>query len=194
MSVASVHTPVPGPVQRSGLTGLLHSIASKVSPKRKKRPATFCFLAAARMPPPRAPPSCRTHATTTGASIAGSTHHGLLQHGGAAPGHHTLLCTPHPFCCSCRSPRLLRRRCSCCFSARPPRYTCCCSIARLAAPALPAPLDDAASHRQRKEKHRALAQKPSALASFYVYGVPMQMAEDAAPGYDACCKHTLQMF
>ena len=42
-----------------------------------------------------------------------------------------------------------------------------------------------------KEKRQALAWKPSGLASCYS---PMQTAKETAPGYDACCKCTIQMF
>ena len=58
------------------------------------------------------------------------------------------------------------------------------------APPLASP-DDTSRRRQRKEKHWALAQKPSSLAS--CYGT-MHMAEEAVPGYYACCKLTFQMF
>ncbi|RLM79456.1 putative nitric oxide synthase isoform X2 [Panicum miliaceum] len=43
--------------------------------------------------------------------------------------------------------------------------------------------DDAERRRRRKEKRRALARKPSGLASCYGCGAPLQTAEDAAPGY-----------
>ena len=48
--------------------------------------------------------------------------------------------------------------------------------------------DDADRRCRRKEKSRALAQKPFGLASCYGCGAPMQMVEEAALGYDACCK------
>ncbi|RLN07327.1 putative nitric oxide synthase isoform X2 [Panicum miliaceum] len=43
--------------------------------------------------------------------------------------------------------------------------------------------DDAERRRRRKERRRALARKPSGLASCYGCGAPLQTAEDAAPGY-----------
>lgn len=64
-----------------------------------------------------------------------------------------------------------------------------------AAPALPLALtDDVNRRRQRKEKHQALGRKPSKLASYYGCGPAMQTVEEAALRYDACCKHTFQMF
>lgn len=44
-------------------------------------------------------------------------------------------------------------------------------------------LEDADRRRRRKEKRRALARKPSGLASCYGCGAPLQTAEEAAPGY-----------
>lgn len=43
--------------------------------------------------------------------------------------------------------------------------------------------EDADRRRRRKEKRRALARKPSGLASCYGCGAPLQTAEEAAPGY-----------
>jgi hypothetical protein len=59
---------------------------------------------------------------------------------------------------------------------------------------LPAPPDDADRRRQCKEKRWALAWKPSCLTSCYVSGALMQTAKEAASGYDACFKCTIQMF
>ncbi|CAN6247561.1 unnamed protein product [Urochloa humidicola] len=43
--------------------------------------------------------------------------------------------------------------------------------------------DDADRRRRRKEKRRALARKPSGLASCYGCGAPLHTAEEDAPGY-----------
>ncbi|CAL4890556.1 unnamed protein product [Urochloa decumbens] len=43
--------------------------------------------------------------------------------------------------------------------------------------------DDADRRRRRKEKRRALARKPSGLASCYGCGAPLHTAEEGAPGY-----------
>ncbi|KAL6629682.1 hypothetical protein ACP70R_029447 [Stipagrostis hirtigluma subsp. patula] len=43
--------------------------------------------------------------------------------------------------------------------------------------------EDAERRRRRKEKRRALARKPSGLASCYGCGAPLQTAEEGAPGY-----------
>jgi hypothetical protein len=68
-------------------------------------------------------------------------------------------------------------------------------------PLPPAWPNDADRHRQRKEKHQALALKPFSLACCYRCGVLMQMVEEAAPRcvlqahisnvsdiLDVCCK------
>jgi hypothetical protein len=61
-----------------------------------------------------------------------------------------------------------------------------------AAPPSTPPVDVDRRH-QHKEKRWALARKPSCLTSCYDYSAPMQMSEETAPGYDACCKCTFQM-
>ncbi|KAG2647920.1 putative nitric oxide synthase [Panicum virgatum] len=43
--------------------------------------------------------------------------------------------------------------------------------------------DDAERRQRRKDKRRALARKPSGLASCYGCGAPLHTAEEAAPGY-----------
>ncbi|KAK8461255.1 hypothetical protein SEVIR_1G003900v4 [Setaria viridis] len=43
--------------------------------------------------------------------------------------------------------------------------------------------EDAERRRRRKEKRRALARKPSGLASCYGCGAPLQTVEEGAPGY-----------
>jgi hypothetical protein len=119
--------------------------------------------------------------------------------------HPALLHTPCPLRCSCRPPPpapaspslLLHLLCAALPLLRTPaslhlsllhRPSCCSCFAR------PTLLDDADSCCQCKEKHRALARKPSGLASCYGYSVPMRTVEDATPGYDAYCKHIFQLF
>jgi hypothetical protein len=64
-----------------------------------------------------------------------------------------------------------------------------------AAPAPPlTSSDDADRCRLRKEKRWPSARKPSGLASCYGCSASVLMAEEVAPGYDACCKCTFVMF
>jgi hypothetical protein len=81
----------------------------------------------------------------------------------------------------------LASRCSCSSTAPP---------AALAVVPTPPPTrpDDVDKCRQCKEKRQALVRKPSGLACCYSCGALILTAKEAAPGYDACCKFTFQMF
>jgi hypothetical protein len=92
-----------------------------------------------------------------------------------------------------RSPRMLLLRRSCRLLHHPPRLTARAPLRHaVAANCGCCVTDDADRRRQRKEKCRALARKPSSLTSCYGCCAPMQMAKEATPGYDACFKLTFK--